>query len=218
MFGGILSAVGNAVTSGLNYNLQKQQFDYQKQLNQQMMQREDTAVQRRAADLEAAGLSKTLAAGGAASSQQLNAGSAPQIQPVDFSGMDQSAQQVMNLIKMRSDIAKTNAETTYINQQKAKSEVDQAYTEAQKAQFDYNYNWHKDRGLPTVGVLSGTPAHVYYGAKVAAYESTRAGELASQKMEQEAKRVQESYERDLEDKQQQAIKEKQKRLNQGVGY
>lgn len=47
-------------------------FDYQRNLNNQIMTREDTAVQRRVADLEKAGMSKWLAAGQGASSTPLS--------------------------------------------------------------------------------------------------------------------------------------------------
>lgn len=62
IFGGIVDA------AKLGYNLytNKRDFDYQKALQQQIFQREDTAVQRRMADLQAAGLNPNIAAGSAA--------------------------------------------------------------------------------------------------------------------------------------------------------
>lgn len=50
----------------LNYENQIAMQEYNKQMQANTWAREDTAVQRRAMDLEAAGMSKTLAAGGAA--------------------------------------------------------------------------------------------------------------------------------------------------------
>lgn len=58
-----------------NFNFQNEQYQYQKDLNGQIMNREDNAVQRRAADLEQAGLSKTLAAGSSAAASTMSSGS-----------------------------------------------------------------------------------------------------------------------------------------------
>ncbi len=73
----------NTWQSHQNYKLQKQnmewqqgfnerQFQYQQDLNKQIMEREDTSVQRRVSDLQAAGMSKWLAAGQGASSSVMS--------------------------------------------------------------------------------------------------------------------------------------------------
>lgn len=60
-----------------NYNWQKTQWEYQKELNNLAMQREDSAFQRARADLEKAGLSPLMLSSGAGA-QALNSGNAPQ--------------------------------------------------------------------------------------------------------------------------------------------
>lgn len=67
--GGLIGGIANAITGSQQLKLQREQFAYQKQLNDTMMQREDSAVQRRMADLEQAGLSKNLATGAGFSAQ-----------------------------------------------------------------------------------------------------------------------------------------------------
>ena len=66
LFAGLGSAVFDVVKAVEDHNRYVNDRNYQSELQQTIFDREDNAVQRRVADLEAAGLNKNLAAGSAA--------------------------------------------------------------------------------------------------------------------------------------------------------
>lgn len=116
-----------------NIRAQQEAFDYQKELNAMQMEREDTAVSRRVADLKASGLSPTLAAGSSASATPVHAGTAPQgVAPQMATPSDIKVQEAMfreglakdrmalamTVLSNMADVSRTKAETELIRAQK----------------------------------------------------------------------------------------------------
>lgn len=106
----------------------------QKKENEIMREREDNAISRRMRDLEAAGLSPTLAAGSAASSQ---AGTAPHS---DGSAFD-FASKALSLMQGKADVSKTNADTALAQFQANSEKFKQAYMQAQTDGENLRNNW-----------------------------------------------------------------------------
>lgn len=115
-------------TNDLNYQLQKDNLDYQKDLQKIMFAREDNAVRRRVNDLKAAGLSPTLAAGSSAGAGSVVSTTAPQ-KVSDLNGY----------------LALAQVGTMLANQQKAQTEADIARQQLKQSKLDTKY--YVDRGL-----------------------------------------------------------------------
>ena len=125
-----MSATGALIGSGLNAYFQNRE-------NKIMREREDNAISRRVRDLEASGLSPTLAAGSPASA---TAGTAPNVGDGVSHGADFMTK-YLSLVQQKSEIDHTNSQVS-LNQLMADSELyKQAFMRAQTDGENLRNNW-----------------------------------------------------------------------------
>lgn len=129
----LLGSFNQMNTNDLNFLLSQEQYKYQKDLQKIMFKREDNAVQRRVADLKAAGLSPTLAAGSAASAGPVVSTQTPR--------KDSDLSAYMALAQVGTMLA---------NQQKAQTEADIARQNLKQIKMDNFYL--ESRGLSRLEV------------------------------------------------------------------
>lgn len=127
----IVGTVSNIKTNKENLALQKENLAYQKDLQNTIFAREDNAVQRRVADLKAAGLSPTLAAGSSAGAGSVVSTSAPQKKS-----------------DLESYLALASVGTAIAQQQKAQTEADIARQQLIQDKMDTAY--YKSKGISPV--------------------------------------------------------------------
>ena len=123
----IAGTVDSIKTNKENLALQKDNLAYQKDLQKTIFQREDNAVQRRVADLKAAGLSPTLAAGSSAGAGSVVSTSAPQKKS-----------------NLESYLALASVATSLAKQQQAQTEADIARQQLIQTKMDTDYYRNKN--------------------------------------------------------------------------
>lgn len=155
----IFSMIGSMFSSGMNYNaqlatnrsnesmndknlqFQREQFDYQKTLNELQMEREDTAFQRQALDAQSVGINPMALAGGngapssALSSTSFSGSSIPSQAPkmdIDLSSFDNLPNLLMNVDQWKN-------QRDALRSQMANDEVNRAI-QLYKAGLKYDNN------------------------------------------------------------------------------
>lgn len=134
--GGLFSAgVGAAAQSQsnkVNKEIAGSNLDYQREFNQKIFDREDTAVQRASADLQAAGLSKTLATGRGAGAG--GTASAPMLDMEYTSPLNKAAEITVNglsstnaILNMLQSQQAQSAQIAHLNAQTESLNIDNAY-------------------------------------------------------------------------------------------
>lgn len=155
----IAGAVEGTFNSGINlWNtiLQQQKFDYDKAIQQTVFQREDTAVQRRMADLEAAGLNPQLAAGSAAGAGSVVSTQAPQIRNVDIGAVLDTATAIEKIKQAKQETENLKKQGRLIDAQRDKTMFDAATSEynAQYLANENDYLFGEHWSLDNMGYLA----------------------------------------------------------------
>ena len=115
--GSAFSTVEQAKVAAANLQMQQQKFDYDKQLQQDIFAREDNSVERRTADLKAAGLNPVLAAGQGARAGAPIGVTAPQVS-------EGPAKSIGQIAGVSAQMSMTRAQTALINAQTKKTNVE----------------------------------------------------------------------------------------------
>jgi len=113
------SIIASGVSSVANTALGFANYNYQKNLQNRMFDREDTSIARRVADLKAAGLSPVLAAG-----QGANAGPVVQVKQPEVD--TQVIQGLQNLLTMQKDFAVKDKQIEVLQSQKHLNDISTA--------------------------------------------------------------------------------------------
>lgn len=112
-----------------------------KKRQKHLEKREDSAVQRQAADMEKAGLSKTLAAGGGAQSGQVVDAD------LGVPDLSQSMAAAADLMQQRQEISASKAQEklTKVQEERQRAELRNKSLELDQQRLDYQRNWQQEQ-------------------------------------------------------------------------
>lgn len=161
-FGGMMQGVAsliNGVSSAVNVGaqwtqneknlgFQKEVYRYQKRLQQKIFDREDNAIQRRVADLQASGLNKVLAAGQGAGSGATVPVTTPQGAVPDLSDV---AKDFLAAAQMEADISRTVEQKNLLQQQQKTEKEKQGLVSTTNREKKHNLRISEQVGAPTQG-------------------------------------------------------------------
>ena len=128
-FGNLATGIAGGLNTAYNLYANKRDFDYQKALQQTIFEREDTAVQRRMADLQDAGLNPNLAAGSAA-----NAGavvSRSNTNDVNMGSALDMIQAVNTIRQQKQQVENAKVENEILNQEASMKSIEHTLSKAQ---------------------------------------------------------------------------------------